>query len=148
MVKRRVVPSMPKFADGEGNADTYLDLENVVLSAAQRAVLVHVSVQVDVVDSGEVPQKILLQAIQAGNELTVGYVADDLGLVGKTINSPSEESDIVQKRPQFPVKTGCHAPTLPQCFLHFIFCCAFVSAVFFSRDEKKCSGVQYRIPYG
>jgi hypothetical protein len=42
-----------------------------VLRAAQRAFLVHVSMQINVVDPREIAQKVLLHAIQGVNELVV-----------------------------------------------------------------------------
>src|SRR5437763_342260 len=88
IVARSVLP------DCDGYTDANLNHKNVVLGAAQRTVLVHVSVQVDVIDPGEVPQEVLLHAIQGGDEFIVGYVADDSGLAGKAVNRPPEESDI------------------------------------------------------
>jgi len=71
IVERMIIVALAVFADCDRNSDTHLNPEDVMLRAAQRAVLVHVSVQVNMVNPREIAQEVLLHAIQGVNELVV-----------------------------------------------------------------------------
>jgi len=65
-----------------------------MLRTAQSAILVHVAMQIDVIDTCEITQKMLLHSVQRIDELIVRHVANDSGLTSQTIHCPSEKPDI------------------------------------------------------
>lgn len=94
MIKERVVVcALAVFAHGDGDADTQLDTEHVMLRPAERAITVDIPVQVDVIDAREVAQKMRLRLADTFIDLIiravlvvfilalpvhiVGWVADD-----------------------------------------------------------------------
>ena len=91
---------MLRFANGNGDTDTNLNTEHVMSRTAQLGILTNITVQVSMINLGEILKEIFPHAIKGDlvHEAIIGDKADDAVPIFQPLDSPAKKLHIRRHR--------------------------------------------------